>query len=219
MFENQKSAFWQALLVTILIFGIGVLAGILIENMRTSQISNLYQISEVELLDIRLQNELYSGNFDCQTAVDENFKFADKVYQEAQTLERYEKASRLTQNIVFQHKKYDILRAMLFMNSLEIRRNCNVSYHEVLYFYKFNNPRLDLKAKQDVFSRLLGEIKQDSGRGVLLIPMAADNELSSINIILRTYNISVDELPVVLIDGSIKITELEKKEDLSKFLK
>ncbi len=221
MFKSQKNVFWEALVVTLFIFGIGVLLGVILENWRTSEISDLYQRSEVELLDIRLQNEIYSkGEFDCEFAMQENLKFANKIYEEAKILEKYESARRLTKNLIIQHKKYDLLRAMLFMNSIEIRQNCSSSYHNVIYFYlpEYENPRLDLKAKQRTFSKLLGELKQKQGDEVLLIPIAANKDVSSINILLNQYNISREDLPLILIDEEIKITELQKVEELEGYL-
>jgi len=221
MFKSQKNVFWEALLVTLFIFGIGVLLGVILENWRTSEISDLYQRSEVELLDIRLQNEIYSkGEFNCEFAIQENLKFADQIYEEAKILEKYENARRLTKNLIIQHKKYDLLRAMLFMNSIEIRQNCNFSYHNVVYFYlaEYDNPRLDLKAKQQTFSKLLSELKQKQGENVLLIPIAANKDVSSINILLNQYNISREDLPLILIDEEIKITELQNVEGLEAYL-
>jgi len=86
----------------------------------------------------------------------------------------------------------------------------------VVYFYKYNNPSLDEDAKQDVFSRFLGDIKQKYGDKVILIPIAADNNVSAVNVIIRTYNISV--LPTILIDEKYKITSLNNQEELEKYM-
>jgi len=215
MFKSQKHAFWQALVATLFIFGIGIFVGVLLENSRIGKISEIFYESEINLLDIRLQNEIYSkGNFNCKLAIQENTKFADKIYEEGKILDEYEKASRLNpEKLAIEHKKFDILRAMLLLNSLEIKENCNNSYHNVIYFYQYNNPRLDLKSKQNVFSRLLGELKQKYGEKIFLIPMAADNDISSINILLDRYEIGLEDLPVILIDEKIKITELQSVEE------
>ena len=90
MFKSQKNVFWEALLVTILIFGIGILAGFFLENMRTNQINSLFQQSEIDLLDIRLQNEIYSDlEFNCDIAIEENLNFANRIYEEAQKLANF----------------------------------------------------------------------------------------------------------------------------------
>ena len=221
MFKSQKNVFWEALLVTVFVFGIGVLAGVILENWRTSEISGLYQKSEINLLDIKLQNEIYSkGEFDCGFAIQENFKFVDVIYEEAKILEKYEGARSLTEGLIVQHKKYDLLRAMLFLNSIEIRENCDSPYDEVIYFYMpdYDEPRLDIKAKQRTFSQLLGELKEKRGKDILLIPIAANKDIISINVLLNQYNISREELPVILINEKIKITELQNVEELGEYL-
>jgi len=221
MFKSQKNVFWEALLVTIFIFGIGVLMGVVLENWRTAEISDLYQRTEVELLDVKLQTEIYSGgDFDCDGAIEETLKFADEIFEEAKLLDRYEGARRLTDNLIVQHKKYDILRAMLFLNSVKIKESCNISYHNVVYFYKpgYEESRLDLRARQNVFSRLLGELKEKRGRDVFLIPIAVNEDVFSIKIILNKYDISENELPVILIDENIKITDVQTVEELEEYL-
>ena len=210
MLESQKHVFWQAFLVTVLLFGIGVFLGIVLENARVGKINTLYQISEVNLLDVQLQNQIYSLNeFNCSNAVKENIYFADRIFEEAKQLERYETSSRLTESIILQHKKYDLLRTILFLNSIKIKEICKGhDYSEVVYFYSYDDTTYDVRAQQSVFSRLLKELKEEKGDKVLLIPIAADTNLSAVNIILNTYDISYEELPVILIDRKIKINEI-----------
>jgi len=216
--NNQKNAFWQALLITIFIFGIGISLGIVLENWRTNKIDKLYQESELNLFDIRLQSEIYSlGNFDCDKAVKENINFADKIFEEAKILNRYEKASRLTESLSIQHKKYDLLRTMLFLNSIKIKEKCKNYYFEVVYFYDLNDPSFDTKAKQNVYSKLLIELKEEKGSEILLIPIAGDNDITAVNIILKEYNILEEELPVILINRKTKITEIQTIDELLKY--
>ena len=156
MFHSQKNIFWQALLVTILLFSIGVFAGIILENWRTSQVVSLFQQSEIDLMDIKLQSEIFSkGDFNCETAINENLNFADKIYSEAKLLDRYENSATLTEDMRIQHEKYDLLRGMLLLNSQKIKEKCNVSYYEVVYFYDYNETAFDTKIKQNVFSRII----------------------------------------------------------------
>jgi len=219
MFKSQKNVFWEALLVTILIFGIGVFLGVVLENWRTNKVDYLYQQSEIKLFDIRTQSEIYSsGEFECKTAVEENLKFADRIFEEAEILSRYEGAGRLTDNLKLEHKKYDILRALLWINSIKIKKECKADYHNVVYIYHYNNLEIATKAEQGVFSKLLSELKQNQGDKVMLIPMAGDNNLTSVSIMMNKYNITESELPVILIDEKIKITDLKKIEELEKNL-
>lgn len=219
MFKSQKHIFWQALLVTIFIFCLGIIFGVILENWRTNKIDFLFQSSEIDLLDIQLQSEIYSGgDFDCDNAISENMRFADRTYEEAKILDKYEKASRLTQNLILQHKKYDLLRVILLMNSIKIKERCKDSYYEIVYFYKYNSPSLELKARQGVFSNLLEEIKEIKGGDVLLIPMASDNNISSIDLILDKYGIDKEEIPIIFIDRKFKISEVQNIDDILKYL-
>jgi len=219
LLESQKHVFWTALILSIFVFASGIFLGFMLENYRTSKIDVILAQSELEMLDIRIQSDLYSfSNINCSEVIQENINFADKIYEEAKLLDNYEQASRLSDTIVIQHRKYDMLRTLFWVNSIKLKQRCNASYHNIAYLYDYNNPRLDIKAKQAVFSRILSEIKQEKGSSVMLIPFAGDNNVSSLNILMSTFNISEQELPVILIDEKIKITEVENKEEIKKFL-
>ncbi len=219
MFRSQKHIFWEALIITLFLFGIGIITGIILESWRTNNIDKLYKYSEIELLDIKTQNEIYNmGSFDCDIAIQENLKFANKIYEEAELLGRYEKASRLTDNLKLEHKKYDLLRTLLWMNAIKIKEKCNADYHNVVYIYDYNDASIKTKAKQSVFSKILEELKKEKGNEIMLIPMAGDNNLSSINLMMELYNISESELPVILIDEKIKITKIEEAKNIRDLL-
>src|SRR3989344_5886997 len=220
MFKSQKSVFWQALLITILIFGIGVFTGVILEIWRTNEVVSLYQQSEIDLLDIKILNEIYSGgSFDCEIAVKENLNFAARIYEEAKILDKYEGAAKLTETIRVQHKKYDLLRTMLLLNSIKIKEKCNVAYYDVIYFYDYQDTPFDMRAKQNVLSKLLSELKKKKGNEILLIPIAADIGANSINFILEKYNISKNEIPIIIIDEKIKISELLDINSLETYFK
>jgi hypothetical protein len=220
MFGSQKHVFWQAFIITLLIFGLGILFGVIIENWRSNRIDLLYKMSEVNLLDVNIQNDIYSlGKFNCKKAIEENLLFADRAYTEAKLLERYQKSSIINaDDLVVQHQKYDLLRTVLLLNSLKIRDKCNVSYHDVVYFYSYRTRDFDMVAKETIFSKVLTDFKEKEGHNILLIPIAADMNVSSINLILDKYNVTKEELPVILIDGKIKIKEITTVEELQRYV-
>ncbi len=218
--KSQKHVFWEAFLVTILIFAIGVIAGVIFENWRANKIDYLYKESEITLSDIRAQGEIASSlPLDCGEAISQNIAFADRIFKEAELLSRYEGAQTLTEQINLEHKKYDILRALLWSNSIALKKKCKADFHTVVYIYDYNEPSMDTKAKQGVFSRILAELKEDKGQEIVLIPFAGDNNLSSVSLMMGLYNVSESELPVILIDEKTKINELGTVEEVEKFLK
>ena len=216
--EVQKHVFWQALLIAIFIFVSGMLLGYLLELNRTSKIISFYQEAEVSLLDVNLQEQILDLNtFDCEQAIEEMIKFADKTYNEADILEKYSQSSKLTKGIVFQYKKYALLRTILWANSMKIKEKCANAPHTVIYFFEFDSDDSNMLAEQRTFSNYLGEIKKEYSSEIILIPIAGNFELNSINLLMNTYGIT--RLPSVLIDEKYKVEEINQLENIRNYLK
>jgi len=191
--------------------------GSLLESSRIKDINAMYLEAEMELLDQRIQKEsLELLELDCDLLVQENIAFADRIFQEALIIQKFEDANKMNEEIIFQHQRYDLLRTLFWMNSIRIKEQCNSDYHNLVYFYNFDKPSLEQEAKQKFFSNLLIEIKGEYGDKVMLIPIAADNDLSSIDLLVNYYGLT--EFPVILIDEEIQVTDLNGKEDIVKYL-
>ncbi|MFH1801621.1 MAG: hypothetical protein ABH804_02180 [archaeon] len=218
MAGNQKWFFLYALIVTFVVFNLGIFMGYMLESSRIDRINKMYLESEMELLDQRIQKEAMDIiELNCDMLIKENIDFADRIFEEAMKIQEIEDANRLTEEVDFQHKRYDLLRTLFWINSIRIREKCDADYNNIVYFYKYNNPSVEQKAKQRFFSNLLFELKKEKGDSIMLIPIAADNNLPSINLLLDKYEIK--ELPVILIDENVKVTGLQSKEDIEKHLK
>ena len=214
---NQKVVFLQALIVTFIFFNLGIFFGYMLESDRINKINDFYSRSEMDLLDQRIQKEAFDiVSLDCNRAIQANIDFADKIFEEALLIQRFESANKLSKDVILQHKRFDMLRTLFWINSIKIKEKCNAKYHNVVYFYKFNEPTIEQKAKQAVFSNLLEELKQEKGSEIMLIPIAADNEIISIDLLVNRY--SIENLPTILIDEKIKIEEVTSKEDIAKYL-
>ncbi|GBE20528.1 MAG TPA: hypothetical protein ENG87_00120 [Candidatus Pacearchaeota archaeon] len=214
---SQKHVFWEALIITICVFGIGILLGVWVENARTDKIAEMYVSSELEMLDVRLQTSILDmGDINCDNVVKENLEFADRIYFEAITLSKYENSNELTDDIVLQHKKYDLLRTQLWLNSIKIKERCNPDYVNIVYFYEYIDPSLDKKSRQGVFSKVLEDVKDVKNEEVILIPIAADLNIVSLELLKSRYGI--DELPTILIDENVKITNLNSPDEILSIL-
>lgn len=191
--------------------------GYMLESSRIEKINKMYLEAEMELLDQRIQRDtLDTFDFECGALIKENIEFGDKIFEEALVIDRYEKANRINKEIIMQHKRFDLLRTLFWINSIYIKEKCNSDYHNLVYIYQYNEPSITQKAKQKFFSNLLLEIKEKKGNNVMLIPIAGDNNISSIDLILDKHNIT--EFPVILIDEKIIITDVESIEDVEKYL-
>lgn len=216
MFKSQKYVFLNALILTVFIFAVGVAIGYWFESLRVDKVNILYLNAELSMLDMRVVSDLFAGNVNCENAIKENINFGDKIYSEARMLERYENAQRLSEILKIQHYKYDLLRVMFFRNSITIKERCNESFHTVVYLYQYNEPSLELKNRQAVFSNMLLRVKEKRGSNIVLIPIAGDLNFSSVSLIIREYNIT--KLPTILIDEKTKITEIMTAEEVNSLI-
>ncbi|MDO8528571.1 MAG: hypothetical protein Q7S06_01610 [Nanoarchaeota archaeon] len=190
----------------------------MLEASRINKINQMYLETDMNILDQRVLNDAQAIiDFDCQYLIAENIKFGDKIYEDALQIKKYEDANRINNDIISQHRKYDLLRTLFWVNSMKIKQKCNSDFHTVVYIYKYNNPSVQQTSEQNFFSNLLSELKQKYGNQILLIPIAGDNNLVSLDLLIKKYDIT--QLPVILIDEQTKMTEVKSMEDIEKYLK
>jgi hypothetical protein len=211
--NNSKNVFWEALLITIFVFILGFSIGTYFEKARVNDLNEFYSTSEINLVDgLALMNLIPEVELedDCEVLKKVNLNFADKIYREAKLLEQYEEAEKIGESLKILHRKYDLLRTFVWMNSFEVLDSCkgsNEEFHVVVYLYEYNTEDLAKKATQNVWSRILGELKSIKEDEIVLIPIAVDNDLDSLNLLLSQYDIK--KYPVVIIDNKIVVDELK----------
>ena len=217
MLKNQKYIFLFALIATLIVFNMGIFMGYMLESSRIEKINQMYQNTEMRILDqITQMNSFENFDFDCDKMFEENVRFGNQIFEEASLIKKYEEANIFSEEIITQHKRFDLLRSLFWINSVKIKDNCNLDYHNIVYFYKYNNPTFEEKSKQDTISNLLFELKNKLGGDILLIPIAGDNDIPSINLLVNKYNIT--EFPVIIIDEKIVLTEFNELKDIEKYL-
>ena len=218
MLNNKKRVFWEALILTILIFLLGFLSGLIFENKRVEVIEEYYIQSENSLMDIFALNNFVSlNNISCDTLISSNINFANRIYDEAKILDEYERTGKITDKMDVQHKKYDIMRTFLWINTIKTNEICkNNSIHTVVYIYHFNANDLTEKATNSVWSKILVDLKETKGDEIILIPIAADSNIIALNSMLENYD--VQQYPVLIIDNKYVINELSSVEEIEKYL-
>lgn len=215
MFGNTKNAIWEALLLTVVIFIFGLLVGVAYEMSNFNEINDYYSISEISLMDIlALNNLIDSENSTCGALINSNLDFADKIYKEAKLLEQYESSGKITESIKLIHTKYDLLRTFLWISNNKVFQKCPDEFSSIVYLYEYNSQDLAQKATQNVWSKILFDLKQEQGKNVLLIPIAVDTDIISLEVLIEKFNIS--SYPVVIINNKKVITELKSVDELKK---
>ena len=217
MLNNPKRVFWEALILTILIFLLGFLAGLIFENKRVEVIEKYYIQSENSLMDIFALNNFASlNNISCDALITSNINFADRIYNEAKILDEYERTGKITDKMDIQHKKYDIMRTFLWINAIKTSEICSdKSIPTIVYIYQFNTDDLTEKATNSVWSKILADLKETRGNEILLIPIATDSNIIALNSILENYDIQ--QYPVLIIDNKEVIKELSSVEEIEKY--
>ncbi len=218
MVKNKKRVFLEALLLTLLVFLIGILVGILFEEKRVDVVQEYYAETEIDMLDIyALSNLVETGNVGCDALWEANRQLADKIYEEAKLLEKYEDAGRISDDMRILHRKYDVLRTLLWENVIETKKVCPGEVSSVVYLYNYNPEDLTENAKQNVWAKILMELKQEKGNEIILIPIAVNSDLISLESLIESYEI--EEYPVLIINEETVVNEMTSLEDLKQYMK
>ncbi|HIH52299.1 hypothetical protein J4412_00105 [Candidatus Pacearchaeota archaeon] len=210
--KRNYFVFVQTLFVTIVIFLVGFYIGMSIEGNRANEMNSYYTQSEVALIDILSLNKLVNlGNVSCSVLEQSNKDLLDRVYDDARLLTQYEESGKLTNNLKDLHKKYDVLRTYLWINSVDLKKKCPSKISTIVYLYNYEETDLTKKAEQNVWSKLLLEIKNENPE-VVLIPIAYDSNLISLNSLVSSYNIT--SFPSVIVNEKTVFSEISSKEEI-----
>ncbi len=212
---NPKNSFWQALLFAILVFSIGLLIGFFIEDGRIGEVERSIVKSEISLLDEQTRIKLVeTSDIDCQTIKESYFEFADRIYLEVKELEKYDSSNKFRDSLKEIHKKYDLLRVLLLADSTYTNRKCEHDFDTIVYFFDYAVEDIETKARQATISRILTDLKEERGSDLLLVPIAGNLDLESVNMLMKKY--SVVETPAIVVnekkisDGEVpSIDEIE----------
>lgn len=215
--EDKKRVFWEALLLTVVVFLFGLLIGISFESNKLNEVKDYYVHSETSIMDAFALNSFSDLDYEnCDALFNANLDFADDIYEEALLLERYENAGKVTESMEILHRKYDVLRTFLWINTIKTAEKCGRDYDTIIYLYESETEDLAKKATQNVWSKILSDVKSQYGEKVILIPLAADKNLVSLNSILE--NFEIESYPAVIINEEIVITELTSLENFEEYL-
>ena len=144
------------------------------------------------------------------------YEFADKVYIDAKMLGRYEKSNKITNEIILEHKKYDLLRTLLWLNAINLKEKCGENkLHTIVYLYDYQTTDLTERNEQLVISNYLEELKNKNKMGFILIPIAKNLNISSLDLLLSDYNITKVS---IIVDEKEVISDIENLEKIEGYL-
>ena len=208
----SKHAFWQALIFTLIVFSLGLIFGFFLEVVQSDNIFSRLVDSEINILDEQLrQRILTDANVSCALAKESLFSFADEIYDEAIELEEADGTGRLG-DLTILHKRYDLLRTLLWIDAENMKKRCDSDFHIITYLYLYNNEDIDVSSQQNYFSNLLLDFKIEYPKEVVLIPIAVDTNVESLEVLVKSRDI--DNFPVIVVDGSEVVSSLLSLDEL-----
>lgn len=215
---KKAHIFWQAAVIASIIFWIGIFIGISVEKSRIEKMENFYLNSQIDFFDFELASEIaYFYNLNCNTVNEKSIEFADRIYEEALKLEKYEELNKVNKESLYLHRKYDLLRTMLWKKIIESKKYCQNFSNTIIYFYGYVDPPLNIKALQSTMSNSLLDLKTEYGKKIILIPIAIDTNIKSLDSLKKVYGLE-DTYPMIFVNEKIQITNLENIKDIEKYL-
>ena len=198
MVKYSYDAFWKAFIFSTIIFIFGLNMGSFIENSTLDKLEKNVINSEVELYDSNIRsNVLEYYNISCEKAIENTFEIADKIYEEVKMLEELDKSSTIVEGFDEVHKRYDLLRTQLWLDATNLKTNCQDNFNLIVYIYEYNSKKPQVISIQNLYEELTSEIKSNYESEVLLIPIANNMELNSLELLLENYDI-VNQTSIII---------------------
>ena len=214
----QWDLLWKAAVLTVVVFAIGIGVGAFLDISRVSETSERLTEIDLQWNDARLQS-LYYGSLNdtmsCDAAIKANLDFNGKIYAEGQRIEQYESINRFAPQLIQEKRRYALLQLQFWLNSIELKKRCGANYTTVAYFYSHYNESLGMDQKLQ--SAVLLQLKEKCGDSVLLVPLPLDMDLTSIELLKKSYGIT--SAPSILINEEKVLQGVQGIADLEKLVK
>lgn len=208
----SKHAFWQALVFTVIVFSLGLLLGYFIEVKQSQSAYSEIMGSELNILDEQLRQQIISDlNVSCVNAKESLFSFADKIYEDAIDLDDSDTTGRLS-DLTALHRRYDLLRTMLLIEAMSIKERCNEDFHIINYLYLYNAEDIEINSIQNYFSRQIFDLKMNHPQDLIIIPIAVDTNIESINLLVKSSGLK--KFPVIVVDKNKIVSEFKTLDEL-----
>lgn len=217
--NSKYRVFIETLILSVLILFVGILIGYYIETARVGEIVDDSRSFEIEALDLKLQNYYFQimDDFSCTEAITQNFIMADDLYNRGLVLERYEETNQITDEVLREKRRYVLLKTELWLNSILLKKKCGQdNFDTIVYIYADTDQSNVKQAEQTALANVLRELKEEKGNKIILLPIAGDLGLQSVELQERVYNITY--LPSLIINERYILEGYHLEEDIEKLL-
>jgi hypothetical protein len=213
----QRDIVFKAAILTAIVFIIGVSVGVWLDVMRVQEIKeSLTEIdiswNDARLLSVYLQT-LMNDTESCNSALEANLDFNNRIYQEGLKIERYETSERFAPSLILENRRYALLQLQFWLNSINLKKLCNANYSTLVYFFSHDE---NIASEQNIQSAVLKDVKEKCGADLMLIPLPFNLDIITIDLVKKNYNIT--RTPSILINEKIVLQGLQSEKDLAKYI-
>lgn len=209
---KNKKRYFYAFFLTMVVFALGLVLGLTLENQKAASISKELQLQEIELNSLQLQylflEEVESEN-QCSivmTTIEDNLKKLSKLIDKLDAYEEDGAFSKDQQEFVLLKREYTLSNIRYWMLSQKSQEACKPDNVNVVYFYS------DDCADCDTQGYVLSDLKGRLNEKILVYPIDVSIEEPVVSMVLEEYNIT--EYPSLIIEDKVYHGYLSKKEIL-----
>ena len=217
VYKIKKNIYLESLVIAVAIFLIGIMFGVWLDNYRVSKIREELLRDTIfwdDSLFLSKYSKLYGEDF-CNESLKLNLAYNAKIYERGESIERAIKENKFTPELREELKKYTLMQAQFWINSIELKEKCNFTYHNVVHLQQFYPRTLEERVDNNAQARIMLNLKEKCGSRIMLIPLVADLNLTTVDAILAHYNIS--KLPAVIVDEKYIFQGLTSIDEINKY--
>jgi hypothetical protein len=195
MRKLSKKKYLAAFVITLLVFTLGMLTGLLIEHAQVSNSRTIILEEKANLQSLQLQQQfIMSGETNCQALEGLITYNIDNLGEKIAYIETYNKKGIFNEEEFKMSLREYFLTEIQFLSTLDkIEKECGKEVVKVIYFYD------DQPTNQGA---VLDYLKKRYGSQVLVFSFDSNvKEEPMIHVLMKTYNVT--EFPSVVIDGTL----------------
>jgi len=215
---DKMNSYSKPLMLTILVFLIGIFGGIVLDSMRAEIVKDNLSESEILWEDTRLLSMYINviGDEQCDAAFQENLEYNEKIYNYGKDIEEKLYANTFSSELRQEWRKYNLLQFQFWLNSIELKEKCGFDYSNVVYISRKDISPNGETVNNKLQSEILLEMKDKCGQDMMLIPLTADANLETIDVVVDQYNIT--EFPSVVINEEYVFQGLTAADEIENYL-
>ena len=196
------------------IFLSGLFVGLLINEVRESDFARRIEEMEIEMSNLQFISLVsqFNQTFTCEYLTNYLKELVPKLNKLRLEIVRLEKAEKIyTEEYKQLDRKFTLTRLRYWFLLENIRKNCNANFTTVLFFYTTKDCLLC--EQQGMITSIFEERFPNL---FFVVPLRADSEISSVKILLKTFNIT--KFPALVFNGERVYQEFISKERMQAIL-